>query len=187
MWERDLKEWQWIMGVNLWGVIHGVHAFLPSMIRDGHEGHIVNTASAAGLAPGSGIYGVTKHAVVAMSEAIHTQLRTVRAKIDVSVLCPGWVNTSIMDSGRNRPEHLATGHPLSDADVERRDAGVRQLMRMGMEPAEVAEGVIAAIREPRFYVLAMKPDFKERFLEVVQRRANDIIEQRSPTPPEITR
>ena len=89
IWDRDPAEWQWVMGVNLWGVIHGVHAFLPRMLREGHEGHIVNTASAAGIGYGNGIYGVTKHAVVALSEAVHTQLQAARAKVGVSVVCPG--------------------------------------------------------------------------------------------------
>jgi NAD(P)-dependent dehydrogenase (short-subunit alcohol dehydrogenase family) len=86
IWDRDPAEWQWLMGVNLWGVIYGVHAFLPRMLRAGLEGHIVNTASAAGIAYGSGIYGVTKHAVVALSEAVHTQLQMARADISTGAM-----------------------------------------------------------------------------------------------------
>jgi NAD(P)-dependent dehydrogenase (short-subunit alcohol dehydrogenase family) len=182
IWERDLADWEWVLGVNLWGVIHGVHAFLPRMVRAGTESHVINTASAAGLSPGSSIYGVTKHAVVAFSEALHSQLAIARANIGVSVLCPGYVKTNIMDSGRNRPGRLAGQGVPSGADVERRDRGVADLMRMGMEPLEVAEEVLSAVLERRLYVLPMKPAFKERFLDVIRRRAAAVIEGRNPTP-----
>ena len=106
-WANTLDDWNWIIGVNLWGVIHGVRTFLPIMLEQGDEGHIVNTASLAGLMPGRGIYGVTKQAVVALSESIYNDLKVADAKIGVSVLCPGWVNTNIIDAGRNRPAELA--------------------------------------------------------------------------------
>ena len=156
IWERDITDWEWVMGVNLWGVIHGVHAFLPRMIAAGTEGHVVNTASAAGLSPGTSIYAVTKHAVVALSEALHTHLAAARANIGVSVLCPGYVKTNIMDSVRNRPAHLAGDNAPSPADIERRDRGVENLIRMGMEPADVAEEVLSAVVERRLYVLPMQ-------------------------------
>ena len=180
IWERDPAEWKWTMGVNLWGVIHGVHAFLPRMLRDGQEGHIVNTASAAGIGYGSGIYGVTKHAVVALSEAVYTQLQAARAKVGVSVVCPGFVKTNIMDSARNLPPDLVAKYTPTAADIERRDAAVLNLERHGIDPSDVAEDVVAAVREQRLYVLSMEPTFKERFSEVVRRRADDIVEQRNP-------
>ena len=90
-WANTLDDWNWIMGVNLWGVIHGVRTFLPIMLEQGEEGHVVNTASLAGLMPGRGIYGVTKQAVVALSESLYNDLKAMDAKIGVSVLCPGWV------------------------------------------------------------------------------------------------
>jgi NAD(P)-dependent dehydrogenase (short-subunit alcohol dehydrogenase family) len=180
IWDRDPAEWRWIMGVNLWGVIHGVHAFLPRMLRGGDEGHVVNTASAAGIVYGNGIYGVTKHAVVALSEAVHTQLQAARAKVGVSVVCPGWVKTNIMDSARNLPPELASTRTPSAQDVERRDMGVRTLERNGIEPSEVADEVVAAVREQRFYVLPMQREFRQRIDEVVRGRAEDIVEQRNP-------
>lgn len=149
------------------------------MIRSGAEGHIVNTASAAGLSPGTSIYGVTKHAVVALSEALYVQLAAARSKIDVSVLCPGYVKTNIMDSHRNRPKHL-DGAAASSADAERRDRAVADLVRMGMEPSEVADEVVAGISQRRFCILAMKLEFKERFRDVVRRRAEVIGADQNP-------
>src|ERR687888_1475777 len=103
-WEMSLGDWQWIMGVNLWGVIHGVRAFVPRLLARA-EGHLVNTASVAGIInpPGSGAYNVTKHAVVALSETLHHDLRERGSAVAVSVLCPAYVPTGIADSERNRP------------------------------------------------------------------------------------
>src|SRR5688572_7489957 len=106
MWESTLKDWQWIMGVNLWGVIHGIRTFVPLMLQSGEDGHIINTASQAGLVTANSIYSITKHAVVALSEALHLQLQQQGAPIGVSALCPLFVDTRIMASERNRPEEL---------------------------------------------------------------------------------
>ena len=108
VWENSVADWQWILGVNLWGVIHGVRAFAPRLIAAG-AGHIVNTASVAGLIspPGSGAYNVTKHAVVALSEALHHDLRERNSPVGVSVLCPAYVPTGISESERNRPAGLS--------------------------------------------------------------------------------
>jgi NAD(P)-dependent dehydrogenase (short-subunit alcohol dehydrogenase family) len=187
IWDRDVAEWQWIMGVNLWGVIHGVHAFLPRMLRAGEEGHVVNTASAAGIGYGSGIYGVTKHAVVALSESLYTQLRQAGGKVGVSVVCPGFVKTNIMTSARNLPADLAAGRTLSESDLKRQQDGVSMLERMGIDPSEVAAAVVSAIQADRLYVLPMRDGFKQRFSEIVRRRAEDIVEERSPAiaPPPV--
>jgi NAD(P)-dependent dehydrogenase (short-subunit alcohol dehydrogenase family) len=181
IWQRDVAEWQWIMGVNLWGVIHGVHAFVPRMLKAGEEGHIVNTASAAGIGYGSGIYGVTKHAVVALSESLYSQLQQAQAKVGVSVVCPGYVKTNIMESARNLPADLAASRTMSDGDRRRQQEAVQMLERMGIDPSEVADEVVSAIREPRLYVLPMRDDFKQRFSDVVRRRAEDIVGERNPT------
>ena len=108
IWESTLEEWEWVMGVNLWGVIHGVRTFVPLMLAQDTECHIVNTASMAGLisGPGLGAYKVTKHAVVTLSETLYHELAERGARVKVSVLCPGVVNTRIMESARNRPGHL---------------------------------------------------------------------------------
>src|ERR1051325_4326893 len=108
VWESTLEDWQWVLGVNLWGVIHGVRTFVPVMLKQADECHIVNTASMAGLTsgPALGVYKVTKHGVVSLSETLCCELAAMKSKIGVSVLCPAGVNTRVMDSERNRPEEL---------------------------------------------------------------------------------
>ncbi len=108
MWESTLKDWEWILGVNEWGVINGIRTFVPIMLAQDEEGWVINTSSIGGLVTGSSIYGVTKHTVVALSEALHLQLKQRNAKIGVSVLCPLFVDTKIMASGRNRPATCGT-------------------------------------------------------------------------------
>jgi NAD(P)-dependent dehydrogenase (short-subunit alcohol dehydrogenase family) len=176
--EHTLADWQWVIGVNLWGVIHGVRAFLPRMLAGGDEGHIVNTASMAGLttAPFMSVYDVTKHGVVALSESMYKELRVTAAPIGVSVVCPGLIDTNIMRSSRNRPEALgeagkvgpmaqAFGQSLSD-----RLAG-------GYPPSEVAAHVVQGIREDRFYIVPAQPEVKSG----IATRAQDLIELRNPT------
>ena len=179
IWESTPEEWEWVMGVNLWGVIHGVRAFVPLMLAQDTEGRIVNTASMAGLisGPGLGAYKVTKHAVVSLSETLHHELAERGAKVRVSVLCPGIVKTRIMDSARNRPGHLPPTAPLGSASGARWEA-LRQLVPAGMPPVQVADAVFAALREDRFYILT-HPEGKE----AVRTRMEDILQGRSPTPP----
>lgn len=172
-WENTLADWNWIMGVNLWGVIHGMRTFLPIMIEQGEEGHIVNTASLAGLMPGRGIYGVTKQAVVALSESLYNELKLAEHKIGVSVLCPAWVNTKIADAERNRPTNLA--NPGDAGRDPQRDAAsemVRNFLRNGMDPADIADQVFNAIRDDKLYIIThpeMDRIFKERFDNIVAR------------------
>jgi len=106
LWEHTLNDWYWMMGVNLWGVINGIRTFVPIMIKQDEECHIVNTSSLAGIIPGSGIYGFTKHAVVALSESLSMELESLHHKISVSVLCPNFVNTNILDCEEHRPSEL---------------------------------------------------------------------------------
>jgi NAD(P)-dependent dehydrogenase (short-subunit alcohol dehydrogenase family) len=149
-WEMPLSTWEWVIGVNLWGVIHGVRAFVPLLMQQ-TEAHIVNTASVAGLvaAPFMGPYNASKHAVVAISETLHHELAMTAPQVKVSVLCPGWVNTNIAESARNRPEHLQDG-ALPDGDM----AGVlRGFIENGMPPEAVAGKVLDAVREERFWIL----------------------------------
>jgi NAD(P)-dependent dehydrogenase (short-subunit alcohol dehydrogenase family) len=174
IWANTLDDWNWIMGVNLWGVIHGVRTFLPIMLERGEEGHIVNTASLAGLMPGRGIYGVTKQAVVALSESLYNDLKVANAKIGVSVLCPGWVNTNIMDAERNRPDELSrTVDAVPDAMREQMETAVRNFLKTGLQPSEVAEQVFEAVRDDKLYIIT-HPDmdfiFKERFDDIANRR-----------------
>jgi NAD(P)-dependent dehydrogenase (short-subunit alcohol dehydrogenase family) len=173
-WANTLDDWNWIMGVNLWGVIHGVRTFLPIMLEQGEEGHVVNTASLAGLMPGRGIYGVTKQAVVALSESLYNDLKVMDAKIGVSVLCPGWVDTNIIDAGRNRPAELArTVDAIPDTQREQVDTMVRNLLKTGLQPSAVAEQVLEAIQEDKLYIITHpEMDFiiKERFDNILSRK-----------------
>ena len=149
-WEIPLSTWEWVIGVNLWGVIHGVRAFVPLLVQR-PEAHIVNTASVAGLvaAPFMGPYNASKHAVVAISETLHHELAMAAPHVKVSVLCPGWVNTNIAESARNRPEHLQDG-VAPDPEA----AGLlRGFLEKGMPPDDVAAKVRDAMREQRFWIL----------------------------------
>lgn len=154
-WEESLEDWHWVLGVNLWGAIHGLRTFVPIMLRGGEEGHIVNTASLAGLAPGGGgsAYTVSKFGVVGLSEVLYYELMmTSGGKIGVSVLCPAATDTRIMDAGRNRPG----GPPAVAAAGTPEAMGIdmmRQILRAGQTPAEVAQQVLDAIVAGRFYVL----------------------------------
>lgn len=145
-------EWRWVLEVNLWGVIHGHRAFLPHLVEHG-DGHIVNTASMAGHFPGHSAYSASKWAVVAITEGLYHDPRLRAAGVGVSCLCPGWVNTAIADSARNRPEWAAPerGAELSPME-EAMDAYVRDQLRSGMEPPQVAELVHDAILSDRFWV-----------------------------------
>jgi NAD(P)-dependent dehydrogenase (short-subunit alcohol dehydrogenase family) len=178
-WKNTIADWEWVIGVNLWGVIHGVRVFVPIMLEQDTECHIVNTASLAGLisGPGLGAYKVTKHAVVTLSETLYHELAERGAKVHVSVLCPGVVSTRIMESARNRPAHFPTTEPLDPASAARWEA-LRQRVASGMPPAQVADAVFEAIRKDQFYILT-HPEGKE----FVRTRMEDVLEGRNPTPP----
>jgi NAD(P)-dependent dehydrogenase (short-subunit alcohol dehydrogenase family) len=154
MWELSHEAWEWILGVNLWGVINGIRSFVPVLMEQ-DVAHVVNTASLAGLTTGVlGPYSVTKHAVVALSEGLHLQLAQHAPTVGVSVLCPGWVRTRILEADRNRPAGLAPApEPVPDSGEATIRATMRQLLDTGMDPAEVAGQVVDAIRAGRFYVL----------------------------------
>jgi NAD(P)-dependent dehydrogenase (short-subunit alcohol dehydrogenase family) len=178
VWENTPADWQWILGVNLWGVIHGVRAFAPHLIGQ-DEGHIVNTASVAGLIspPGSGAYNVTKHGVVALSESLHHDLRERNSRVGVSVLCPAYVPTGIVDSERNRPKEL--GVSKKSAETLAREAMLRKAVTSGKISADqVAQAVVAGIKEERFYILT-----HPRIKGAIQARMEDILNDRAPRDP----
>ena len=156
IWEHTLADWEWVLGVNLWGVIHGIRAFVPRMLTQGDTCHIVNTASILGLVGGSGegIYKVSKHGVVALSETLADELAQEGANIQVHVLCPGWVRTGILDSARNRPDTLRNSETETPPRQETigGSRNVRAEMEAGMSPAEVAEHVYNAIQNGTFYI-----------------------------------
>jgi NAD(P)-dependent dehydrogenase (short-subunit alcohol dehydrogenase family) len=177
-WESSVADWQWILGVNLWGVIHGVRAFAPHLIAQ-NEGHIVNTASVSGLIspPGSSAYNVTKHAVVALSETLHHDLRERNSAVGVSVLCPAYVPTRITESERNRPGDL----PSSEKSRETlaREAMLKKAVTSGKVSADqVAQAVVAAVKENRFYILT-----HARIKGAIQARMEDILAERAPRDP----
>ena len=179
IWESDLAEWEWVMGVNLWGVIHGVRVFVPIMLAQDTECYIVNTASIAGLisGPGLGAYKVTKHGVIALSETLYHDLAERGAKVKVSVVCPGIVNTRILDSARNRPAPVPTTESLASPFSARWEA-LRQLVPAGMSPVQVADAIFAALRQDRFYILTHTEG-----KESVRTRMEDILQERNPSLP----
>ena len=165
VWEHSLADWEWVLGVNLWGVIHGIRVFVPHMLAQETECHIVNTASILGLVGGAGegIYKVSKHGVVVLSETLAAELAQKGAKIQVHVLCPGWVRTSILDSERNRQQPSGATQIGSSQNA-------RAEMEAGMSPAEVAEHVYHAIQNGDFYIFT-HPEMKAQ----VQARMEGIL------------
>ncbi len=157
-WEIEPATWEWILGVNLWGVIHGVRTFTPLIIASG-GGHVVNTASMAGLTspPGMSPYNVSKHAVVTMSETMFVELQMTHPEVGVSVLCPGWVRTRIHEAERNRPEGVDAFAGAVGGDGGEGLGALRGLVEQwiaeGLDPDDVAGLVLDAIRSNRFYVL----------------------------------
>ncbi|MGQ0825199.1 MAG: SDR family NAD(P)-dependent oxidoreductase [Actinomycetota bacterium] len=178
-WDMPLETWEWILGVNLWGVIHGVKSFVPILMQQ-DVGHLVNTASIAGLvaAPFMGPYNASKHAVVAISETLHHELALSASQVKVSVLCPGWVKTRIAQSERNRPTHLqppdGAADPLGGASM------LQQFLEQGMAPDAVAAKVFAAIRDEQFWVLT-HDDESDFWVNAVQRRLRSLTDRANPT------
>ena len=177
-WSQPLEDWEWVIGVNLWSVIYGVRTFVPIMLEQQTEGHVVNTASMAGLvsSPFMSVYDVTKHGVVTLSESLHHELAMQGAQVKVSVLCPGFVKTNILDSERNRPDEFQTPAQEGDEAGQAMTEAFRQMIDRGMPPAQVAEKVFAAIQDEKFYILP-----HPELLDPVRSRMEDILEQRNPT------
>jgi NAD(P)-dependent dehydrogenase (short-subunit alcohol dehydrogenase family) len=167
-WLGPISAWKWVLGVNLWGVIHGIRAFLPVMLGQG-EGHFVNTASIAGLYPGfAPSYDASKHAVVAISEGLHRSMKLAGLPIGVSVLCPGWVNTSIMDAARNWPAALGEQPPQA-LGAEIAEPHVRKAIAEAIQPAEVAAFVADAVAAGKFWVFT-----GQEWVDLVVQRWNGI-------------
>ncbi|MGB8260575.1 MAG: SDR family NAD(P)-dependent oxidoreductase [Terracidiphilus sp.] len=179
-WEASWKDWEWVIGVNLWGVIHGVKVFTPLMLEQKTECHIVNTSSAAGLTVGgfSAPYSVTKHAVVALSESLYLALQQRKALVGVSVLCPGMVSTSIGDAERNRPAELANETRPQSPEMQAGRAAFHALLAKGMPPEQVAGMVFEAIRGEQFYILT-----HPEWMEVVEMRTSRLVRLENPASP----
>jgi NAD(P)-dependent dehydrogenase (short-subunit alcohol dehydrogenase family) len=170
IWEIENRDWDWVMGVNYHGVLKGIQTFLPHMLEHGEEGHVVTTVSMAGLLPGAGTYGVSKHAVMALTEGLSRDLIARGAKINASVLCPGFVDTNIDKSERNRPSHLGEAQevkPEMGAEI------MSAMLRQGKKPEEIAEIVFDAIKENIFYILshpAWDDSLKSHFENILSRK-----------------
>ena len=176
-WQATTKDWEWVLGVNVWGVIHGVRVFTPIMLRQGDEGHIVNTASAAGFVSmaSTAPYAVSKHSVVTLSEVLYHDLKAENARVGVSVLCPAWVGTNIWNSQRNRPQDLRDHADTAEERARREE--VRKVLEKGrVTAADVAEMTFEGIANDRFYIF---PHPKIR--NDIQTRMEDILALRNPT------
>jgi NAD(P)-dependent dehydrogenase (short-subunit alcohol dehydrogenase family) len=181
VWENSANDWQWVFGVNVMGVANGLRAFVPIMLRQNEPAHIVNTASVAGLlaAPAMGVYNASKHAVVALTETLHHDLRLAGANlIGVSLLCPAFVPTGIAEAERSRPESLANAAP----DTVSQKRAARQLAKAveggRLSASDVAALTFEAVRAGRFYVIT-----HPNIMPSVQLRLDDIAQLRNPTDP----
>jgi NAD(P)-dependent dehydrogenase (short-subunit alcohol dehydrogenase family) len=184
IWENTVQDWEWVIGVNLMGVAHGVRVFTPMMLdaasKDpAYQGHIVNTASMAGLlnAPNMGIYGASKHAVVSISETLYQDLALVTEQISASVLCPFFVPTGITQSERNRPAATPAAKPTRSQLIGQ--AMTDKAVGSGkVSAAEVAQKVFDAIAANQFYIYS-----HPKSIGSVQTRMEDVLQARNPTDP----
>lgn len=185
IWEATAHDWDWVLGVNLMGVANGIRVFTPMMLaaaRDdpGYEGHIVNTASMAGLLnpPNMGVYNASKHAVVSMSETLYQDLRLVTEQVTASVLCPYFVPTGIIDSQRNRPAGMSNAAPPTRSQLISKAMADKAVGSGKVTAAMVAQKVFEALREERFYIYS-----HPHALASVQTRLEDVCQIRNPTDP----
>lgn len=185
VWENTQADWEWVLGVNLYGAINGVRIFTPIMLDcakkdSSYQGHIVNTASMAGLvnAPNMGVYNVSKHAVVALSESLYQDLKLVDAPISASVLCPYYVATGINQSHRNRPDEMRNDMRPTVSQLACQSMTDKAVVSSKVSAAQVAELTFDAIREDKFYIYS-----HPGALESVQTRMEDIMMRRNPSDP----
>jgi NAD(P)-dependent dehydrogenase (short-subunit alcohol dehydrogenase family) len=180
VWETSLKDWEWLLGVNLMGVVNGIRSFIPRMLRQDCECHVVNTASAAGLvsAPLMSVYNVSKHAVVTLSETLFHDLRLASAQVGVSVLCPAFVPTNIRTSERNRPPDLTNDAPPTVSQAIARERSEKAVASGRLTAADVARMTFDAVRENRFYVIT-----HAKMLASVELRLQDLLACRNPSDP----
>jgi NAD(P)-dependent dehydrogenase (short-subunit alcohol dehydrogenase family) len=180
LWDGSLDDLRWVVDVNLWGVIHGIRSFVPPMLEQKGEGHIVSTASMAGLTspPYLDIYAVTKWGVVAAMECLYKELLMLGSPLRASVLCPGLIKTRIMDSARNRPEDSRRDppKPAASAGAVLMESTLRAALEGGFEPSVVAQAVFEGIRDERFYVIPSQPEVKQNLYQ----RLDDLREERNP-------
>jgi NAD(P)-dependent dehydrogenase (short-subunit alcohol dehydrogenase family) len=176
VWEYPLEDWQWSFGVNTMGIVHGLRSFVPRMLEQETEGHILNTASVAGLISGAGspVYSAAKHAAVRITEALYASLIERKAAIGVTLLCPGLVATAIYNSERNRPAALRSRAGIAGETAELQ-AVADNLYKNALSAEAVAEQSFAAIRDNQLYVLT-----SDQFDATIRERADAILARRNP-------
>jgi NAD(P)-dependent dehydrogenase (short-subunit alcohol dehydrogenase family) len=183
-WQQPLANWKWVFDVNVQGVVNGIHYFVPRMIEQDSDAYVLNTGSMAGMISGPFFapYNASKHAVVALSECLHHELRAMRAKVRVGVLCPGWVHTALAKLEQKLPAELRAANEGIEppAEAAARDRSVRQMVDAAIDPEQIAEMVVDAIRDGRFYIFP-HPERKAD----VQARMSDIVEERVPVFPPV--
>jgi len=175
--ESDVLDWEWVLGVNLWGVIYGLNTFLPFM-EDNNSGHIIITSSIAGHLsyPNMGVYNASKHAVLSIAETLCYELQEKSSEVGVSVLCPGLVKTNILDSERNRPEILTSNDSLDEPDDQgTRKEAVREIYNLALDPNSVADLVFKAVESKQFYIFT-----ENTFQDAIKSRHRDIELARNP-------
>jgi NAD(P)-dependent dehydrogenase (short-subunit alcohol dehydrogenase family) len=170
VWKEPLNTWHWTLDVNFFGVLHGVQTFVPRMLKAGHEAHIVNTASFAGLTtrPLMSAYNVSKHAVVALSECLYAELQLATDKIHVSVLCPAWAKTRLAESTRNKPEGVVADPSASFGFY----SALKQVVEKGTPPEEIVRAMVEAIQRNQFWILThpqLDGGIRERFESMLSR------------------
>jgi NAD(P)-dependent dehydrogenase (short-subunit alcohol dehydrogenase family) len=182
-WEATWNDWEWVINVNLWGVINGVKVFTPLMLAQNTECHIINTSSIAGLIVGGATapYAVTKHAVVALSESLYLTLQQRNSLVKVSVLCPGFVRTNIADAERNRPAELRNELVEMAPEMPAGLAALKAAIEAGAPPLQVADAVFDAIKNERFYILP-----HPEWTEVIQLRMDSLLRMENPQNPAAT-
>ena len=172
-WERSLEDWQWVLGVNLFGVLHGIREFLPLMLQANKPAHVVNTASMGGLLTGPflGPYTVSKHAVVALSECLRDDLQQQESKVSVSVVCPGGVRTALWECEEHRPATLGETTILGSESEHQFRQAVQETMSKGSDPQDIAQQIFAAIKAGKFWIFP-HPEMLEGF----RKRSEAILE-----------
>ena len=186
LWEASISDWKWVLDINVWGVIHGIRVFTPLMLAHGQEGHIINTASKAGLIFGTSLYSTSKHTVIALTEALYAQLKQVNSKLAVSVLCPGAVNTNLnSNSNRIRPVDKKSNENLSNQDnplqsknfMSTYQSTVQTRMAAGKEPSEIAEMLMQGLENGDFYIMPSRLEdavVDERYKNIQTRKIEDL-------------
>ena len=179
-WDAIGSDWEWVLGVNLYGVLHGIRAFVPIMLEQNEPGHVVNTCSMAGLinTPFSGAYNVSKHAALSLTETLYHELRMKQSPIGCSALCPELIRTGIANSDRNRPVYLKRPDDAGTPEMEIVEDAIRSSIEAGLDPSVMAERVYEGIKEDRFYLLA---DEGTNWDAACLARLEDIRLRRNPT------